>query len=330
MKTLIIKQVDAFTSIPFSGNPAGVITDADELSKEMMQRVAEEINLSESAFITIADEAGNDFRLRFFTPTEEVNLSGHATIASCYALLEDGRIPLSEDPTTVYLQTNAGTIQVDVHYFEPGLMGEETEEDKYSILNINGTTISLDKIMMHQQVGKFREAPISINEIAEVLGIEASEISSTGLPLEIAQTGLTQLMVPVLHKETLLNMHPDLIKLGLMNKRAGIDTNHIFTLDTFDENNAAFARHFAPAVGMWEDPATGTAAAGLSLYLLRHGAVTSYSMVMEQGKEVASLAKIYAEVDEYNENGGRVKIGGKAVTSITRKLSLEDGQVILA
>ena len=79
-----IFQVDAFSKVPFGGNPAGVVTNAKKLNKEQMQKIANEMNLSETAFIRQMDESY--FRIRYFTPLLEVDLCGHATIASIYTL----------------------------------------------------------------------------------------------------------------------------------------------------------------------------------------------------------------------------------------------------
>lgn len=358
MQRIIVRQVDAFTSTPFGGNPAGVITEADTLTTEMMQKIASEMNLSESAYVTLPDLPDADFRLRFFTPEEEVNISGHATIASCYALFEDGRIPLSDNRSAVNIQTDTGLVQIDIHYHRVGEANDGAEEigrirsahrtsrvpkettrsemraahekdGEVQIINIDDEEIVLEKIMMHQAVHAASPADVSARTVAEILGIDVSEIAGTGLPLEIVSTGLTQLFVPILHKETILDMHPDLIKLGLMNKKNGIDTNHIFSLDAYREESVSYSRHFAPAVGMWEDPATGTAAAGLAIYLLRHGAVTSNSMIMEQGKSMSELAKIIVDVDEFDGAKGMVRVGGLAVTSIARKIEIDEDRLVL-
>ena len=180
--------------------------------------------------------------------------------------------------------------------------------------------------MIHQSIRRHDPATIPVREIAGILGIPPDEITGTGLPMEVVSTGLDQLMVPVKSKETILELKPDLIKLGISNRKHGIHTNHIFSIDTFSEDCVSYARHFAPAVGMWEDPGTGTAAAGLADYLLRHGIVTSGEMTMEQGNDSTSLARILVEVDE-SADGGSVRIGGLAVTSITREIHLESGEV---
>ena len=110
----------------------------------------------------------------------------------------------------------------------------------------------------------------------------------------------------------------------------GIHTNHIFTLDTFHDDCASYARHFAPAVGLWEDPGTGTAAAGLGTYLLRHGIITHGTMVMEQGKERDGLARILVEIDDTGGDAHSARIGGVAVTSISRSIEVRDGEIAFA
>jgi len=80
---------------------------------------------------------------------------------------------------------------------------------------------------------------------------------------------------------------------------------------------------------MWEDPGTGTAAAGLGNYLLRHGIVTSGEMIMEQGNDSSSLARIFVEVEESMLDEGSARIGGLAATSITREISLENGSMVV-
>lgn len=323
MTDLIIKQVDAFTTQPFSGNPAGVITDADGLSSSEMLRIAGEMNLAETAFVTMPESADSMFRIRFFTPTEEVDISGHVTIACCYALIEEGRIPLTAGVTPVIIETNAGNISVDIHVSSQD--ADDPGVESMEITMENGKSGYLRKIMMHQEITNYSESSIGVEEIAQILGIESSEITSTGLPVEIISAGLSQLVIPIKQKETILNLNPDLIKLSLLNKKHGIETNHIFTLDTYSENCISYARHFAPAVGMWEDPATGTAAAGLGTYLFRHGIATSGMMVMEQGKEKEALAKILVEISGSGGDYQNVQIGGLAITSISRKVQISDG-----
>jgi trans-2,3-dihydro-3-hydroxyanthranilate isomerase len=332
MPHVMIKQVDVFTTKPFSGNPAGVITEADSLASETMLTIAGEMNLAETTFVMLPSVEGALFRIRYFTPSKEVDLSGHATIASCYALIEDGRIPLEDGVTTVFFETHVGNIQVDIH-FRKSIPANANASDSQNgvVLSIQGSSGGvLEKIMMYQPVRRHRPSTVPASDVAKILGIDPSEIQRTGLPLEIISTGLEQLMIPILHRETIRDMNPDLIRLALMNKRVGLHTNHVFSLEPFHEDCAAYLRHFAPALGMWEDPASGTAVAGLASYLLRHGVVTSGNMIMEQGREEDNLARVIVENPTGDEFTGVLRIGGLAVTSITRTIAVEAGEVIVS
>jgi predicted PhzF superfamily epimerase YddE/YHI9 len=331
MQKFVVRQVDVFTTKPFGGNPAGVITEADSLLSETMLKIAGEMNLAETTFVMLPSSDEALFRIRYFTPSEEVDLSGHATIASCFTLLEDGRIPLNDGVTKVFFETRAGNIQIDIHFRKTSAAEAAAGDPRGgAVLNIKGNAAGiLEKIMMYQPVKAHRPSTVPAQDVAKILGIDVSEIQRTGLPLEIISTGLEQLMVPVLHRETIRDMNPDLIKLGLMNKRAGIHTNHVFSLEPFSADCVAYLRHFAPVLAVWEDPASGTAAAGLATYLYRHGVVTSTEMIVEQGREEDNLARIIVENPDLEEFTGVVRVGGLAVTSTTRTIGVEEGEVIV-
>ena len=311
MKELTIKCVDAFTNRSFSGNPAGIIMEADGLSAEVMQFIASQmyLNIIECGFVMKAGAADTAGRVRYFTPQREMGCSGHVTIAACYSMIEDGDIPLLEGVTSVAYDTGMGRVQVDIH---AGAAGEGAAGVK-----------GLEKMMMHQPDQRYREADIPVEEIADVLGIDRSEITKTGLPVVIASADIDWLIIPVEHRDTIAGLHPDLIKLGMFNRKYGTYTNHIFTLDTFSEECISYSRHFGPAMGLWEDPATAMSSGGLGEYLLKYGVTRSGSMVMEQGGDPARLARIFVEVTQGGNGGNKVRIGGTATTSIIRKLRIE-------
>ncbi len=311
MQELTIKCVDAFTNRSFSGNPAGIILGADGLSIEIMQVIAINmyLNIIECGFVMQSTSKDASCRIRFFTPKREMGCSGHVAIAACYSMIEDWSIPLSDGVTDVVFETGMGNVQIDIHASK----GSDGDTD------ING----LEKIMMHQPVQRYRESDIPVDEIADVLGIDSSEITMTGLPVVIASADVDWLIIPVGHKETMVNLHPDLIKLGIFNKKYNTFTNHIFTLDTFSEECVSYARHFGPAMGLWEDPATAMSSGGLGEYLMKYGVMKSGSMMMEQGSDPDRLARIFVEITEGTDGANTVKIGGMAATSIVRKLRIE-------
>ncbi len=315
MKELTIKCVDAFTNRSFSGNPAGIIMGADILTTEVMQDIASRmyLNIIECGFVMQTTVKGASCRVRYFTPRREVGCSGHVTIAACYSMIEDWSIPLSDGVTDVVFETGMGNVQVDIHV-NSGSDGET---------GVKG----LEKIMMHQPVQHYREADIPVEEIADVLGIDRSEITMTGLPVVRASADIDWLIIPIEHRETIANLHPDLIKLGMFNRKYDTFTNHIFTLDTFSEECISYARHFGPAMGLWEDPATAMSSGGLGEYLMKYGVTKSGSMVMEQGGDPDRLARIFVEITEGENGVNKVKIGGMAATSIIRKLLVDGNNV---
>ena len=314
MKEIIVKCVDTFTSKSFAGNPAGIIDNAAGLADEAMQRVAAEmmLNIVEYAFLFPPDTQGAVRRVRYFTPQREIDLSGHVTIAACHSLIEDGAVALEEGTTKVVFETAGGSVPLEVH-----------------ARRANGG-LAVEKIMMSQALHSFRYADIPAAEIASVLGIPPREISGTGLPLMIASQALDWLIVPVKSKETILEMRPDLIKLARLNRRHGIMTNHVFTLDTFDPNAVVYARHFGPVIGIWEDPATAVAAGVLGTYLLQLGVTRAGSMRMQQGKETDSLAEVLVEVESRDGAVTALRVGGRATTSITQTVRIESDAIVVA
>ena len=323
-----IKYVDVFTTKPFSGNSAGVITHADGLTVEAMQRIAGEINLSESTFVTMPESGDSLFRVRFFTPSTEYDLSGHALIGTCFALAEEGRIQLRDGRTTVSVETNVGNIPVDFFFSEDKSQGKpEKSVDRARLTGRNSGY--LDKIMMFQTILDHYDADIEVSTIAGTLGIDPGAISRTGLPLEVISSGLKQLLVPIDQNDTLKNLNPDMIKLKLMSDRTGVQTIDMFTLDALDQDCLTYSRHFSPGQGMWEDPGSGSAAVSIATYLARHGVISDGSHVMQQGKDLDALSRVLVDIRNEGENTDSAWVGGLAVTSIRRRISIDAGQVMI-
>lgn len=314
MKEIVVKCVDAFTSRSFSGNPAGIIDNAAGLTDETMQRVAAEmmLNIIEYAFMFPTSAKGAVRRVRYFTPQRELDVSGHVTIAACHSLVEDGAVDINEGITKIAFDTMCGSVPLEIH------------------ARRNRSGLSVERIMMNQAPHTFRYANIPVAEIASVLGIPPSEISGTGLPIVIASQALEWLIIPVKSKESILGMHPDLIKLAKLDKHYGVLTNHVFTLDTFDADAVTYARHFGPVIGIWEDPATAVAASALGSYLREYGVTTASSLLMQQGKESDSLAEILVEIEQADGDRHTVRVGGRAATSITQTVRIENGEVVIA
>ncbi|MBS4539301.1 PhzF family phenazine biosynthesis protein [Clostridium sp. D2Q-11] len=282
---IIMYLVDAFSDKKFSGNPAGVIPDAKGLSSQDMQRIATEINLSETAFVQKIDE--DNYKVRFFTPTQEVDLCGHATIATFYTLASKGYLKGIDNETKRYYQhTKAGKLYVDVYCSD----GE------------------IDNIFMEQaspkligQLDEVDELLVSMNINIDELGLESKKIKS-----QIISTGLPDLMVPIKNKETLNKIEIDYNKVTKLSKKLDVTGIHAFTI----EKGQVYTRNFAPLVGINEEAATGTANGALFYYLRENNIINKDKITIKQGEILNRPSEILCKISESNPNC--IEVGGKA------------------
>lgn len=275
VKAILVK---AFTKDKNQGNPAGVIFEADKLMDNQMIDVARELGFSESAFVTKSNKA--NFGIRYFTPTQEVDLCGHATIATAYALLKKKKIYLGRETSKIItFDTRVGIISVEIH--KDGL------------------------IIMTQTEPQFWEDYHSKNEVAKLLGISIDEILD--YPIQTVSTGTPKLMIGVDSLETLFKIQPDLEGIKEYCKEHLVRGFYPFTPETQDEDSDFHARQFNPAAGIDEDPITGVAAGALGAYVVKHKILDKNNFVIEQGYCMRKGGKMYVTVDD------KVKVGGHAV-----------------
>lgn len=294
--------VDAFTDEPLHGNAAGVVPSGDGLSDGQMQAVARELNASETAFLLESDTA--DRRVRYFTPTQEVDLCGHATIAS-HALLAAEE--LSDGTHT--LETNVGVLDIEV----------------------DGETV-----WMTQNPPEIRDLDLEYDRVARALGIDEVALTELehDLPLARATTGLPFLMIPVTYLEHLSTMEPDMDAISGLTEEFDCTGVYVFTFDTLDAEATLHARMFAPAAGVAEDPVTGTAAGACGAYLDRYGAFdpTPEEMVFEQGHFLDRGGRVRVDAARATSDG-RVRVGGTATVALDGELrvpSVEGDDIIEA
>ncbi|MDT8285323.1 MAG: PhzF family phenazine biosynthesis protein [Thermovirgaceae bacterium] len=294
METIIIKQVDAFTDMPFGGNPAGVVTKADPLNEEQMQLIAREMNLSETAFVTPSDKA--DFKVRFFTPGSEVDLCGHATIGSFHALHEEGRL---DSGRSVFTQeTKAGVLEVERSF-------------------VNGQPV----FMMTQAKPRFEDIGASRGEIAGLLRVDESELLDAA-PLNVS-TGIWWFVVGLKRLETIRNMKPDFTAMSDFSERHGLVGMIPFCLQTLDPENTLHMRAFAPFVGINEDPVCGTGNGCAGAFIGHHRLVEfekETDLVSEAGYEVHRPGRVFVSLLLEGGEVSRVRVGGSAVTILEGKM----------
>lgn len=282
---LIMYLVDAFTDKKFSGNQAGVIPDGRKLTDKVMQNIAKELNLSETAFVQKIDD--DNYKVRFFTPTQEVDLCGHATIATFYTLVEKGYINGIEGNKKRYYQhTKAGKLYVDVY--------------------CNGETI--EKVVMEQKKPEFIEKDIDIIELASSMNIEKNEIAlgEKSLNPEIISTGLPDIIVPIKNKEILDNLKIDKEKVKKISKELEVTGIHAFTI--FEDK--IYSRNFAPLVGIDEEAATGTANGALFYYMRKNNITEKNEIIVNQGESLNRPSKITCKISD--DNPDIIEVGGLA------------------
>jgi len=269
--------VKAFTKDPSGGNPAGVVVNADNMSDPQMQKIAQELGFSESAFIQKSEKA--DYKVRFFTTKQEVDFCGHATIATFFSLVENGFIRLgNRDFVEVTQETKAGIFPVACHD--------------------NG------KIMMTQANPIFGEIEKDKAQVATLLSISKDDLDDK-LPIQTVSTASPKLIVPVKSLDLLKKINPDLQGILRYCNEHQPQGFYAFTTETPSGNNDLAARFFNPTVGIDEDPATGVAAGALACYADRHifnHAKKQY--VIEQGFAMNMPSTLYVDITD------KVLVGG--------------------
>ncbi|CCQ96943.1 Phenazine biosynthesis protein PhzF family [[Clostridium] ultunense Esp] len=286
---LKIFQVDAFTSKPFGGNPAGVVLDAKGLSEKEMQNIAKEMNLSETAFIIPLDET--KFRVRFFTPISEVDLCGHATIGSFYTLAYKNFLPpMYEGIRKVYQETKAGRLGVEIYYNE----GKVT------------------KVMMEQSKPKDLGIIEDLDLLLDCFNIKKKDIGigEKFVDPKIISTGLPDIQLPLKNKKILDNLIVDFEKLTHLSTKINVIGVHAFYLPDKD-SNIVYTRNFAPLVGIREEAATGTANGGLAYFLKKEGHINNKEIVAFQGESLKRPSQIHCTIEKDNEIYN-IKVGGEA------------------
>ena len=239
-----VHQVDAFTREPFTGNPTGVVLNADSLSEAQMLAIARELNNAETAFILAPDADDHTVRARFFTPRSEAGFVGHATIAAQYVLSRR-----HDAPRWQRQKSKAGIVDVEVR---------GSDEDRRIAIRRSPPPIGREL--------NDRERLAVLDALAL-----ASESLDTRIPPRIVGAAGTRLLIGVRGPEPLKHLKPDLARLTTLSAQIGAAGYFVFTLLPNAEDHFTEARMFCPALGIAEDPVSGNAHGLLGAYLARLG-----------------------------------------------------------
>jgi trans-2,3-dihydro-3-hydroxyanthranilate isomerase len=295
MPTYSLYQVDAFTTHPLGGNPCAVVFDCADLSDADMLAIAKEMNLSETSFVW--QKSAGHFRVRYFTPAEEIPLAGHPTIATVYALVDSGRLILPGDYLKIPLELRDGPIDVEIF----------AHDEK------------VDRIVMSQRKPQF----LSTHQPADVMpafGLDESDLLP-GFPIQTVSTGTPQIMIPVEGHDALRKAILDIEKYTALRESSDFFSPHLFCLQGV-ENGQTFARHFGVPPDTMEDPFTGSATGGMAAYLWHHGLIQNPTFIAEQGHWMSRPGQAYVEIVGSREDIETVKVGGSAVTVLGGELTI--------
>ncbi|MGE7794277.1 PhzF family phenazine biosynthesis protein [Lysinibacillus fusiformis] len=284
--------VDAFTTETFGGNPAGVIPNAENLTDEDMQKIANELNLSETAFLLPTSNADANYKIRYFTPTKEVDFCGHATLGTAWLMATKYNWIDKEDK--IVFESNIGLIPV-----------------KWLMENNQLTRVSMTQVRP-----KVKSIDISPAVVANLVGIHETDIDDR-YPIKIANTGVPHLMVPVNTRQAIDQAEPNLNELKKMNNDFNISTTHLFTFDTNGQFDI-YTRDFCPNIGIDEDPVTGAANGALGGYLYLENILAQqerHQLMIGQGHTINRPGILYVTITPDAENAV-IEVAGAAVVSI--------------
>ena len=275
--------VRGFSKAKSGGNRAGVVLDGIARSAAQKIHIAKVLGYSETAFILESSVA--DLKLEYFTPTEEVPLCGHATIATFALLKAMGRL----DKACYTIETKAG------------------------ILNVN---VADDGMVMMQQNTPVYDAVLEVPRLTDWI---EEKIISTDLPIQIVSTGLKDILLPIYSEEDLRKWQPDLKKLANLCKEEGVVGMHAFAL-TKDSGITAVCRNFAPLYGIDEESATGTSNCALACYLYKYYK-KQVAYIFEQGHNLGEVSRLVVQIEANKEEIEAVYVGGYGYLECEKSIS---------
>lgn len=286
MRKIKVFTVDVFTDELFKGNPAGVVINGAILNEVEMQKIAQEINLSETAFLSHIND--NEFKIRYYTPKQEIDFCGHATLGASWVLGKNYGYNHE-----IILHTNIGIVKVNW-------------------MN--------DYVFMEQVTPKVKDYNEDYEEILSYLNLKLEHLDNR-YQIKYAYTGNWHILIPIKSREIIDKVVVDYDKLAKHNQDRGVSTTHLYTFDTNDDI-LLYTRDFAPGVGIDEDPVTGSANGALSGYLVLENIIPSNcEFIIEQGNSSNRYGKLYIKT-EISSGLVRIKVGGKAVIVLDGEIIL--------
>lgn len=285
---LVVYIVKSFCRQSLGGNRAGVIILKKHLHPLQMQKIASILNLSETVFLQ--NEKDHCFNANFYTPNSPIDFCGHASLAAFGVLKELGQVKKG----IYHLKTTAGLCEVAI---------EDTLIFLSTLLPVFGEYISAE-------------------EIAPALGIEPEQIKKSNLRPQIVSTGLKDILVPVIDRQTLYSIQPNQELMIDLSKKYDVIGFHVFSLDLPSSLSTAHCRNFAPLYGILEESATGSSNSSLACYLQKQGLFkeTEMTLVFKQGDIMNLPSDIYVRLSVRGNDTQKVECGGEIIIEKQRTL----------
>jgi trans-2,3-dihydro-3-hydroxyanthranilate isomerase len=278
--------VDVFTQHPLEGNPLAVFPSALNMDAVLMQRIARELNLAETAFVVPATRPDCTVGVRIFTPTREMIFAGHPTIGTAFVLMEEGIVPAKKE--CFVLEEKVGPVPIRVELGQRPLIWLRTPSIDYGRL--------YDRALC-----------------ADVLGLEQKDLID--VTPQLVSAGNPTIFIPVTDKKAVDRAFLDIQGLKTIK---GVDHEPVCVFVFAPTSSGAYSRMFAPEHGIPEDPATGSSTGPLASLMMRHGLVSGVPgnrFVSEQGTKMGRRSLLHVHIVGQNGVDG-IEVGGY-VTPIT-------------
>lgn len=287
MQALPFHIVDVFAVEKYSGNQLAVVRNTAELSSTDMQRIAREINFSETTFIPSREQRDGGYDVRIFTPREEVPFAGHPTLGTAY-IIQQEIVGAAVD--TVILNLQVGQIPVSFSYHED----------------------QPERLWMKQIQPTFGQR-VAAGVVLQVLGLEEDDLD-TGFPVEEVSTGLPFIIVPLKTLDSLRRIKVARDRYFELIEDRSAKAILAFCPETISSDNHLCARVFADYYGVPEDPATGSANGCLAAYLVqnRYFGTTQVDVQVEQGYEIDRPSLLFLRAKK-GQTEFHISVGGKVV-----------------
>jgi trans-2,3-dihydro-3-hydroxyanthranilate isomerase len=301
--TLTYLHLDVFTDRLFGGNQLAVYLDPPrDLGDPTLQAIAQEMAFAETTFVFPPEREDTDYRVRIFTPANELPMAGHPTIGTAFALAHAGRIARGQAGTM--FGEGVGPIPVDFDW--------EDEQVRFA--------------WMTQPAPTFGRPLARVDTLAPALGLEPHELCPNGWPVQEVSCGTPFVIVPVASRGALDRAAADARSLArsLTEQGSPVRPVYLFTTERGADGADVYTRMFAPDIGIVEDAATGSASGPLGAYLVHHHAPEGRERVIRnrQGVRMGRPSDLFIEPVIDGDRISAVRVGGSAVIVGTGSLEL--------